>query len=190
MPQALRILDAKAAVDTEWEELEKLPACHMTIVKSKKDVFLEAQKERMTVHVAALIDICHLKNAELEPKFQKDKVRVALRRFWLSCSVHRTRFVCISDDGRKSNGCHFKATRLRRTSRRRSISSHPSRNGVIPLFQTVTRQSMSHLPPGRVDATDFLPETLRHLTPFAKFCLARAGRSSPTTPRRAQIAPL
>ena len=26
MPHAMKILDAKAAVDTEWEKLEKLPA--------------------------------------------------------------------------------------------------------------------------------------------------------------------
>ena len=80
MPQAMQNPDAKAAVDKEWEELEKLPAWVMTIVNSKKkDVFLEAQKDRITVHVTVLIDICHLKNAELEPKFQKDKGRVALR---------------------------------------------------------------------------------------------------------------
>ena len=47
--------------------------------QQKRDVFLEAQKERRTVHVAALMDICHIKSAELEQKFQKDKVRVALR---------------------------------------------------------------------------------------------------------------
>ena len=41
-------------------------------MKSKKDVFLEAQK--IKVHFAALMDICHLKNAELEPKHQKYKV--------------------------------------------------------------------------------------------------------------------
>ena len=31
------------------------------------------------VHVATLMDICHLKNAELEPKLQKYKGRVVLR---------------------------------------------------------------------------------------------------------------
>ena len=32
-----------------------------------------------TVHFASLMDICHLKNAELEPKHQKYKGRVVLR---------------------------------------------------------------------------------------------------------------
>ena len=34
---------------------------------------------KMKVHFATLIDICHLKNAELEPNFQKYKGRVVLR---------------------------------------------------------------------------------------------------------------
>ena len=46
MPQALKIPDAKAAVEKEWENSK---------INS----------------IASLIDICHLKNAELEPKFQK-----------------------------------------------------------------------------------------------------------------------
>ena len=42
-------------------------------------LFLEAQKEEKKVHFATLIDICHLKHAELEPKYQKYKGRVVLR---------------------------------------------------------------------------------------------------------------
>ena len=73
------IPDAQAAVDKEWEKLEKLPAWQMTKVKSRSDVIQEAQKEQITVHYATLMDICHLKNAELEPKFQKYQGRVVLR---------------------------------------------------------------------------------------------------------------
>ena len=51
----------------------------MTNVKSKNEVILEAQKEQRTVHFATLVDICHLKNAELEPKYQQYKGRVVLR---------------------------------------------------------------------------------------------------------------
>ena len=36
--QAMKILDAQAAVDKEWEKIEKLPACQsMTKVENKKD---------------------------------------------------------------------------------------------------------------------------------------------------------
>ena len=37
------------------------------------------QREGRTVHFATLTDMCHLKNSELEQKFQKHKGRVALR---------------------------------------------------------------------------------------------------------------
>ena len=33
----------------------------------------------MTVHFATLLDLCHLKNSDLEQKFQKYKGRVVLR---------------------------------------------------------------------------------------------------------------
>ena len=46
MPQAMKIPYAKAAVDKEWEKLEKLRARQMTKVRSKKKVSSKkAQKE-------------------------------------------------------------------------------------------------------------------------------------------------
>ena len=39
----------------------------------------EARTSGATVHFASLMDICHLKNAELEPQSQKYKGRVVLR---------------------------------------------------------------------------------------------------------------
>ena len=48
-------------------------------IKSNKEVVLEAQRDKKKVHFATLMDICHLKNAELEPKLQKYKGRVVLR---------------------------------------------------------------------------------------------------------------
>ena len=47
--------------------------------KEQKEVIQEGQKEQRTVHFASLMDICHLKNAELEPKFQKYEGRFVLR---------------------------------------------------------------------------------------------------------------
>ena len=76
MPQAMKIPDAKAAVDKEWKKLETIPAWQLGNVKSKKEVFLEAQRDKNKVHFATLMDICHLKNAELEPIIQKYKGRV------------------------------------------------------------------------------------------------------------------
>ena len=75
----MKIQDAKVAVDKEWEKLQQLPVWQVTKVKSRKEVFQKAQKEGRTVHFATLTDMCHLKNSELEQKFQKHKGRVVLR---------------------------------------------------------------------------------------------------------------
>ena len=66
-------------MDKEWEKLEKISAWNLTKVKSKKKVIDEARMSGATVHCASLMDICHLKNAELEAKHQKYKGRVVLR---------------------------------------------------------------------------------------------------------------
>ena len=46
--------------------------------KRKKETILEAQRDEKKVQFATLMDICHLKNAELEPKLQMYKGRVVL----------------------------------------------------------------------------------------------------------------
>ena len=79
MPQAVKIPAAKAAVDKKWEKLEKISAWNLTEVRRKKEVIDEARTSGATVHFASLMDICHLKNAELEAKHQKYKGRVVLR---------------------------------------------------------------------------------------------------------------
>ena len=79
MPQAMKIPAAKAAVEKEWEKLEKIQAWDLTKVRSKSEVIDEARTKGAKVHFASLMDICHLKNAELETKHQKYKGRVVLR---------------------------------------------------------------------------------------------------------------
>ena len=79
MPQAMKIPASKAAVDKEWEKLEKISAWNLTNVRSKKEVIDEARTKGAKVHFASLMDICQLKSAELEAKHQKYKGRVVLR---------------------------------------------------------------------------------------------------------------
>ena len=79
MPQAMTIPAAKAAVDKEWENWRKISAWNLTKVRSKKEVIEEARMSGAKVHFASLMDICHLKNAELEAKHHKYKCRVVLR---------------------------------------------------------------------------------------------------------------
>ena len=61
----MKIIEAKAAVDKEWEKLEKIPAWQLTKVRNKKDVIDEARTKGKTVHFASLMDVRHLKNSEL-----------------------------------------------------------------------------------------------------------------------------
>ena len=56
----MKVPDAKAAVDKEWEKLAKIQAWQLTTVRSKRDVIDEARKEGKTIHFASLMDLCHL----------------------------------------------------------------------------------------------------------------------------------
>ena len=61
MPQAVKILAAKAAVDKEWDKLEKISAWNLTKVRREREVIDEARTSGATVHFASLMVICHLK---------------------------------------------------------------------------------------------------------------------------------
>ena len=113
-------------------KIGKIPAWNLTKVSSKKEVIDEARTSGATVHFASLMDICHLKNAELETKHQKYKGRVVLRGdtvkddsgsypLNMDHQHHKRR--------QQSHGYHSKVTRMRSTSSRRSISLHPGENG-------------------------------------------------------------
>ena len=79
MPQALKIPDAKAAVEKEWEKLKNIRAWQLTKVRTRREVIDEARNRGRKVHFASLMDVCQLKTAELEAKHQKYKGRVVLR---------------------------------------------------------------------------------------------------------------
>ena len=76
MPQAMKIPAAKAAVDKEWDKLEKISAWSLTKVRSKSVVIDEARTKGAKVHFASLMDTCHSKNAELEAKHQNTEVEL------------------------------------------------------------------------------------------------------------------
>ena len=73
MPQAMKTPGAKAAVEKEWEILEKILAWQLTKVRNKKEVIEEARNEGRKVHFASLMDLCHLENSEPEPRYQRTK---------------------------------------------------------------------------------------------------------------------
>ena len=54
-------------------------AWQLTKIRNKQEVIAEARNKDRTVHFASFLDLGHLKNAEVEPQFQKYKGRVVLR---------------------------------------------------------------------------------------------------------------
>ena len=122
MPQAMKVPAAKAAVDKEWEKLEKIPAWDLTKVRSKSQVIDEARTKGRKVHFASLMDIYHLRNAELEAKRQKYKGRVVLRGDIVKDDCGS--YAVFTEQGSsasqmtaaKSHGYHVQTARVRRTS--------------------------------------------------------------------------
>ena len=86
------------------------------------------------VHFASLMDVCHLKNAELEPQFQMQRQSRfptwhCNRWFWCVRSIHWTRIISISNDSRQYHGYHLQIACLRWTSSRCSIRLYLGQNG-------------------------------------------------------------
>ena len=79
VPHAFFKTSSKSSSGQGREKLEKFSAWNLTKVRSKKVVIDEARTSGAKVHFASLMDICHVKNAELEAKDQKNKGRVVLR---------------------------------------------------------------------------------------------------------------
>ena len=131
----MKIPAAKAAVDKEREKLAKIPPWKLTKVTSEKEVIDEARTNDAQVHFASLMDMCHLKKAELETQHQKlGRLSCTTRwfcerRFRSLCSIQRKRVISITNDSSQCHGDHIQIARVRRTSSWRSIGLHPSKNG-------------------------------------------------------------
>ena len=149
MPQAFKIPYAKAAVEKEWKKLKKIPTWQLTKVRYKKEVIEEARDNGRKVHFTSLMDLCHLKNSELEPQFQKYKGRVVLRFDIVkddsgSCAVFTEQGSSGSQmTASKSHGHYIQTSRIRRTSSRRSRPSHPGQNGRCTIIVEKSEVTMS-----------------------------------------------
>ena len=125
MLQAMKIPDAKAAVEIEWDKLEKVFAWQMEKVVSKRHFNLEAQKERQNESPLCYID-GHVSSPECRVRTKALKVQR------LSRATMRVRHSQNKD--RQPRKCFFQMdvfceiTRMRWTSRRRCISLRPGKN--------------------------------------------------------------
>ena len=102
---------AKAAYKRRVDESQK-----------QKEVIDEARNKGRKVHFASLMDLCHLKNSELEPQYQKYKGRVVFRGN--AVKDDSGSYAVFTEQGSsasqmtaaKSHGHFFKASRMFRTS--------------------------------------------------------------------------
>ena len=148
MFQAMKIPVAKAAVDKEWEKLEKIRPWDLTEVRSESAVIEEAMTKGAKVHFASLMDICHLKSAELETRHQKYKGRVVLR-----CDIVKDdsgSYAVFTEQGSSASQMaaakshdEIGATKVRRTSSRRSFSLHQGQNGRCTITVKNSQIGMS-----------------------------------------------
>ena len=79
MPHVMKFSDAKAAVDKNGKSLRLSQRGSWRKSEARRRSKKEAQKNKNKVYFASWMDICHLKNAELKPQFQKCKGCVVLR---------------------------------------------------------------------------------------------------------------
>ena len=113
MPQALKIPEGLK----KRKKPEQILAWQLTKVRNKKEVIDEARTKGARVHFASLMDVCHLKNSELEIQYQEYKGRVVLRGDIVKDdSGSYARIVRVPNDGSKSHGYHIQSARVRRTS--------------------------------------------------------------------------
>ena len=79
IPKAMKIPNAQAAVDKDRGKSKNSPAWRESQAKIQKEVIEQAQKEGKTFDFGTLLDLCHLKNSEVEQKFQKFEGREVSR---------------------------------------------------------------------------------------------------------------
>ena len=104
-------------------------------VRHKNEVIAEAKTSGKTVHFASSMPLCHIKNLELEPQYQKRVQRQSRALRWhcewwfrIVCCIHWTGVISITNDGSKSHGYRIQTARMRRPSSRRNICLHPGQN--------------------------------------------------------------
>ena len=94
VPSSDEIRDAKAAADKEWKKPKTWPAWQLDKMKSKKEVILEARRDKKKVHSATLKDMCHLKKCGVRTQISEvqrsipSPRRHCKRRLWSRCGLY------------------------------------------------------------------------------------------------------
>jgi hypothetical protein len=77
--KALKIPDAKAALEKEWSKLDNKTAWDVSKVQPRAEVISRAKRLGKPVHFGSLMDLCHVKNSQLGQEFWIYKGRVVFR---------------------------------------------------------------------------------------------------------------
>ena len=69
--KAMKITEAKKAVDAEWAAHAQKKTWNAERVRPRAEVIAEAHRKRVSVHFGRLMELCHLKHAEPHKDVQK-----------------------------------------------------------------------------------------------------------------------
>ena len=167
--QAMKILDAKAAVDKKWEKIKKCQHESDQSQERKRGHQRGTERGEYSPFCYADGHMPPKKNSELEPKLKKIQWTCCTPGwqceawFRLLRSIYGAGFVSITKDGRKSDGCQSKTTTMCRTSSRCSSRLYPSQNGGRSKVAKKSQVRMSrHLD------TSATTQVAQHLGPTLK----------------------
>jgi hypothetical protein len=79
MEKAMRIPEAKKAVDAEWDKLANIPAYDLNSVCERDQVKARGIRSKVTIHFGHLMDLCFVKHSEMSIEFHKYKGRCVFR---------------------------------------------------------------------------------------------------------------
>ena len=77
----MQIPDGLKAMKKEWDKLEVKgnPAWDVTKVRPKADVIREAKMNKKPVHFGSLMELCHIKNSQMDKQYWSYKGRIVFR---------------------------------------------------------------------------------------------------------------
>ena len=79
IPKALKIPEAKIALEKEWGKLGKKKAWDISKVAPRAKAIRDAKAAGRSVHFGSLMDLCHIKNSQMCKEFWSYKSRIVFR---------------------------------------------------------------------------------------------------------------
>ena len=79
LQKALRDPKGRAALNKEWDKLDNITAWDVSKVQPRAKVVAQAKKDKVPVHFGDIMQLCHIKNSELDEWLQSMKGRIVFR---------------------------------------------------------------------------------------------------------------